>query len=323
MGHSIQGIVRFYRPQGGLTEGFSVEERCQRTTVGTLADDDSFELFFDDGAGGQTRMAGRFETTERLTMRLNAGMGQNTEDLDFAFFSEEPNDVCNRIDARRFDARFSGISGANEFEPGVYEIRDPWFGVQWVPVERIQSGGLIVFSGPTPALIATSVMPNMTANALGLQGTISLLVEPPGEADRISSGSTRYSLAHFVVVDDDPDDGDVFGWDPNDDEPLIASGVRKGKRPDQSIEHNRFGRAILFVEGRLDELDPSMMEEYFAGWEDVDLDAHFWVVEVFAQNDRVNLVQFSPGSSREIQVVVSPDFLEDTQLTLPRLFPTN
>ncbi len=326
-GDSIQAILRRYESVANLgadADPFSEEVSCLRTEVGTLAEDDSFELFSTDGS---TRVQGRF-VAGGLDMRINAA--ENTPTLEMNLTEFEPNPDCEVIEPKTVTAEFSGPGGPNEFPKGVYEIMDPEFGVQWVSVEERLVGDLPVFSPATPELISGPIGSYVTDNRLGLEGAVQLPIAPPPRGFRTPSGSTEYSVAHFIVVDDDPDDDGEFSWD-KDEEPIIAAGIRKGQRQipegwdddfrEQVANHNRFGRAILYVQGNLDELDPALLDT-FADWDLADVDEHFWIVEVFGTGEEIIGLRFLPNT-RGVPVSVTTDYLQDSQIRLPRLFPAN
>ena len=322
-GDSVQAVVRYYAPTVTGAKPFEVENSCQTTVTAPLADDLSFELFYGSGTG-RARITGRFDGGSTLAARINFP-DETTSDLEFTRIDSEPVPDCSTIEPKRFDAQFSlSGTGANEFKPKVYEMVAPHFGVQWVPVLKQQtSGGLQTFFGGRPDLISTPITSNLSVNRRGLSGSLSLVLEAPpnDQKSRTPSGDTTFSLAHFIVVDDKSQD-EALVWD-RSTEPIVAAGVRKGNRenpPPGAEDHNRFGRAILFVSDRLDDLDPALLDQ-MEGWENVDPEAHFWVVEIFSFNERVRGLRFLPDTTREIAVIVTPDYLADTDLNLPRLFP--
>lgn len=325
-GHNVHAMVRFH--SGGV-EPFASEMRCAWTEPTTLSDDNTFEALLDDPVQ-RIRLSGRFEGDRTLKARLNAP-GGNSPDLSLGLVAEIPDDTCRTIAPRSVTAKFGNLSSQNEFAPGEYEIRNPYFGIQWIAVQPIQTGTIAVWTAFTPELLFSPLESKVTSNRRGLSGQLNLTVEAPGEEYRTVSGDTRYSIAHFIVVDDEVDEDSFVRWD-RATEPIIASGVRGGTRLDAPAfadEHNQFGRALLFVEGRLDSLG-RMLDIIEIVEEDVDADgeletvdptAHFFVAEVFAEDERIVGLRLRPSPALTIPVTVTTEFLDQTGLPLPRLFP--
>lgn len=317
-GHNVQAIVRFFADEA---DPFSRETRCALTDPAVLSDDDTFEVLVRNSTP-QVRLAGRFEGGGRLKARINAA-GGNSPDLALKLLSSTPDDTCRTIPPRSVTAKFGGLSATNEFEPGEYEIENPYFGIQWIAVQPIQTGTIEVWTAFTPDLVFAPVQSKVTSNRRGLTGELTLRVEPPADDYRTVSGDTRYSLAHFIVVDDDPEDSSFVTWD-RTTEPIIASGVRAGKRPDAPDfveDHNQFGLALLFVEGRLDDL--GNMLDIIEIEDGVDPTEHFYVAQVFAAEERVVGLRISKSTVLTIPVTVTTDYLNETTLPLPRLFPVD
>lgn len=316
-GHNVQALVRFYANDA---VPFGRELRCGWTDPTRLGDDLTFETLLRNTTV-QLRLSGRFEDGPTLKGRVNA-VGGNSPDLLFERISDVPDDTCRTIPPRSVRAKFGGLSAANEFPPEVYEIQNPYLGIQWIAVQPIQTGTAIVWTAFLPELVFAPVASKVTDNRRGLTGEVSLVVEPPAEEYRTVSGDTRYSLAHFIVVDDEADDASFVSWD-RAAEPIIAAGVRGGTRPgapDYAAEHDQYGLALLFVEGRLDELGSLL--DIIEVHEDAEPDAHFYVAQVFAEAERVVGLRVEPAPVvLTIPVTVTTDYLNDPTIPLPRLFP--
>lgn len=322
-GHNIHTMVRFYE---GDADPFAREARCAWTEPAVLSDDDTFETLVRNTTP-QVRLSGRFESDGTLKARINAA-GGNSPDFLLKLEGATPDDTCRTIQPRSVTAEFS-LSSPNEFGAGEYELENPYFGIQWIAVQPIETGTIRVWTAFTPELVFVPIRGNVTSNRRGLSGSLGLLVEPPDDEYRTRSGSTRYSLAHFIVVDDDPDDDSFVGWD-RETEPIIASGVRAGRRvepPPGAEDHNHYGQALLFVEGRLDALGNLGIQIVEA---DIDRDgkpdpvdptAHFYVVDVFAKDERIVALRLAPSTALTIPVAVTSEYLNETGLVLPRLFP--
>lgn len=324
-GHDVQAIVRFFEPPtpGAPETAFAIEERCGWTDPASLDDDGTFETNLRNSTP-PTSVIASFDETGDLLLRLKTA--EQRADLVLEPIAPTPDSSCLTIPARNMLADFAGRTAANEFPASVgYSLRSPYFGVQWLAVEPIRRpGGLTVYAALTADLVAASIADKMTENRRGLTGQLNVAVEPPPVDFRTVSGTTRYGLAHFIVVDDDPEDSGPFVWDKGD-EPIVASGVRRGTRPDAPSfvdEHNQFGLAVLFVEGELGQLDESLLR-IMEGQEDVEPDQHFYVVQLYALDDRVTGIRFTDSPIPKIPVLVVQDYLDAVQIPLPRLLPGN
>lgn len=321
-GDYVQGILRYYTPRPD--DPFGDESRCTWTKASTLADDGTFELVLEDPIA-QSRFGGRLEGDGASLIARIDSAGESSTDVLLNRTSLEPDSTCTTVAPRLMVADFEGLSRANEFPPDGYEIEQPVFGVQWLGVEAVRSGGATVFVGLNPRVDTWAPLhANVTQNGRGLRGELAFNLSPPDEEFLTYSGVTRYTLGHFLAVDIGAD-AETFDQK-IDDEVIFASGVRLGTRPDapDGLEHDGFGRAVLFVEGSLAELDPSLLD-LMDNIESVPPDDHFYVVDLFSEGDRVQWMRFDHNAAtrNDILVAVTDDFLNATSMPLPRLFPRN
>ena len=325
-GDNVQGLVRFYDPN---FETFDAERRCKWTEPALLEKDRSFtaRVLESDSA---IRLTARFEEDGTLSAKFNEEQA-NTPDLTLELVTNEPDPSCSTIAGRSVTAKF-GTSG-NEFADGVYAIENPYLGVQWIAVQLIQTGDVGVWTAFVPELVDVPIQSKVTASGRGLRGDIRIPVEPPGEDYRTQSGATRYAIAHFIVVDDEPDDEEFVAWD-IETEPIIASGVRGIRRPDAppiAEDHTHSGQVLLFVEGSLEELGGlrdliTLREIDLDGDGEVEVvnpNAHFYVADVYAEGESIIALQIEPKPSLSIAVTVTTEYLDATSLPLPRLFPVD
>lgn len=210
-----------------------------------------------------------------------------------------------------------------------YEIENPVFSIQWVGVEQYEDSdssgqflAAINAQGPTTRLREPRFNPDGNA----LQGALSLPLPPPPEKILVLSGSTRYALGHLVVVDDQQEEGS-FRWNV-DSEPVVASAMQLGRRPEGPANANGTGKAILFVEGSIDELDPALLNDRIEGEEQVQEpdypDSHFYIVDVdvdFVTDEVLQLTLPASPRNRSIPMMVTDQYLGSRGTQLPRLFP--
>ena len=199
-------------------------------------------------------------------------------------------------------------------------------------------GGAVVWVGKRELGVSVRLGEGFLAEGgRGLRESLSLSVRPPSESMLTESGQTRYALAHFVVIDDecDEDDGcaDAFDWDV-EREPIVATSLQPGIEPGQEEQilqdATGLGKALLFVEGSLAELDEDMRAnilhaDAYLGTRD---EAHFYIVDVFYDDKDVrglrlpaDPARLSRPSYREINMRVTDEYLRATQILLPRLIP--
>lgn len=324
-GDTVDTVVRFYENDDGedAAEPFTAEDRCFSVEPAELDDELKFEARFNDGLT-VTRMNGRLQNEDELLARFNTI--NDNEDILFQRVAVQPVQRCDTIVGKRMTADFAGRSKANEFDEGVYEIREPYFGVQWLSVLTEKRGAVTVYAPQNPDPLASPITSNMTENRRGLRGALSLQLEPPDEKFQTLSGATYYSVAHFIVIDDDPDDDGEFRWD-DETEPIIAAGVRPGTRADapkgkdgEPIEHNAFGKAVFFVRGNLLDLDPELLDN-IENVDEVAPDEHFYIVDVYALDNRVKAMRIDDEADGDIGVVITDGWLDETGMPLPRVFP--
>ncbi|MFB6264598.1 MAG: hypothetical protein ABEL76_13380, partial [Bradymonadaceae bacterium] len=223
-------------------------------------------------------------------------------------------------------------TGENRLPPTVdHRIEHPVFSIQWVGIERYtdeQSNDVFYAAtnipGPTKRLDDANFFPKDNA----LDGQLAVPLRPPDPKALVSSGQTRYAIGHLIVVDDRQADG-PFTWEV-DSEPIVASALQRGRRrqPEPHPAANGIGKAILFVEGRIGELDDDLLKNRFRGVRELQRPGsepgHFFIVELdvdFAADEILRVYLPDRPVSRSIPLEVSPLFLRSESAGLPRLFP--
>lgn len=334
-GDDVQAVFREYDIGSSSAKDApfdaSNEVRCQWTHVDRFHDDTrSFELTIPS----TVRRAGaelRGEIDEDGLMQLEIDDEESDEPRSVSL---EPGDQsasadCTTIDDFLIRAIFDETEG-NQLDEEVHELENPVFTLLWASVQPTSSDGVIRYVKFNRAEPAVVLEPGTEFVNNGLTGSLSVMVPAPAEQTLVESGDTRYALAHFVVVDDSDDDEGSFSWS-SDDEPIVASALEEGRPADDGPEIediNRSGKALLFVEGSLDELSDSLTRN-FDGMDAAEPARHFYIVDVFAEDDEVRSLSLparpEPNQPvrRRVRVQMTEEFLESDNVDVPRLFPYN
>lgn len=308
-------VDRFDEETGQFSLTIPATARQPRVELqGTLSAGGSMELTVQEDAQDQARQ-----------LQLSAGQ-------------EPPNPDCQTIDDFFLRAAFGDRN--NEFDRQVYELRNPVFALLWVGVEPVFRDGTLVMIGFNRAEPAVRLERGAQFNpgANGLRASLSVAIPPPSDRILVESGSTRYALAHFVVIDDAPDQTGRFSWE-IDAEPIVATALEAGTP--ENLPNNidpedirGWGKALLFVEGSLLELDPALRAQ-FDGLHQAEPDRHFYIVDIFFYNDahgedgEVRSLRLPPRPEpdkpvqRRVSLQLTERYLEATEVLLPRLFPIN
>ena len=317
-GDNVQALVRYYKTNA---DPFQRESRCVWSNSGPFEDKDTaFEIPLIDPRERLT-IRGKFSNRDRVNFSFTPASADITPiEIPFDRVNDEPDDTCSTIPDALMTANFD-FEG-NEFADGLFEFENPVFVTLWLGVETIETGSFTTFTktqkqGPWTRLGEG----HMTDNKRGLRGVLHFFLPPPDEVVLTTSGTTRYSIGHFAVVEDSADDSGDFDFN-IDQEPVAAASVRLGTIPDVSPDDtNNFGKAILFVEDDLFDLDEAMLNR-MVGLETVENPLqHFFVVDIYGRNGDIKEVHFTQKPSVEINVLVTEDYLSATQIQLPRLIP--
>lgn len=313
---------------------FVEETGCVRTSTDRFGSDERrFNMLVDREAGNRSVVRGQL-SEDGLSLDLEIVEPGST--LNLPDPNEGPLSLrLERVDGQRPSSNCDSVPDYNLFakvestlpDDLDYTINSPVFSLVWVGFERLESaGGVVLFpTRSTPQPWWRFLDGTVVNGGRGLRGSPNLQVSPPDERFLTRSGSTHYSLAHMLVVDDRDDDPDRFTWD-IDEEPLIAMSFRPGLPDGVSLDLDdpQTGQALLFVEGELDELDPAIIE-LFTNIEDYPYgDSHYYLVTVIADGDEI--VEISLPEERRPprpEVYVTDRYLDASTLTLPRIFPFN
>ncbi len=281
----------------------SSSEWEQLDLEGRIDEDGMIELEIDDNGGGEPR-------------ELMLEPGEGDADAD-----------CATIDDFLIRAIFDD-TGDNGLDPEVYQMNSPVFSLLWVGVEQV--GHLWVpLNHPEPSVRLDDE--GMFVDN-GLVGSLSLSVPPPPDRMLVDSGETRYGLAHLVAIDDSESEGS-FSWQVGE-EPVVATALEDGRPEDapqraDGEEIERWGKALLFVEGQLDELGENLRRR-LVGIDEAEQGRHFYIVDVFSYyRDEVDIIRLPPRPQdnqpvqRRVSVNVTDDHLDAGDVPVPRLLPLN
>ncbi len=339
-GDNVQAVLRHYDISSSAARenpfDVSNETLCRWSTV-TEFDEDSrrFSLVIPSTARMErVELEGELDGNGGLSLVVDSEEADDILEVELAANESTPaNAECTTIDDFLLRAIFDDGSSPNQIDPDEYELQNPVFSLLWVGVQPETHDGVLIYvglnrTGPSIRLSQRGIV-DFGANAL--TGHLSVSLPPPPEQLLVESGSTRYALGHFVVIDDSEGEDGSFSWNVAD-EPLVGSSLEdRDHLPEDTPEHvdvNGWGKAMLFVEGRLEELHSSTRLQ-LEGIEEAEPDRHFYIVDIFFYNEDVKVIRLPPRPQadrpvqRRVPVQLTERYLEAGDVPVPRLFPYN
>lgn len=346
-GDNARAIFRFFEPDVVDGDPFGEQVFCMRTKANTFRSEErpqfDLSILSDQNLrfirGG--RLTGSFVDSSTMEISLHHGSDTLVDTRRLERIRREPEPRCNAITRKYIHPIFTlPDDEPNTLPEGVDdEIENPVLTVQWVGVRVVSEGGRA-----GPRFVRTSDTSRRWIRLGGdhanhydrdrrsFRGDTYLWLDPPDEDIRMQGTGTRYAIGHVVVIDDrQRDSEDTFDWN-RDREPIVATALQRGTRPNAPEAADGSGKALLFVEDKLSDIGETLRERRFTGLEEMasndDLaDEHFYIVDVdvsFRQNEvlKIHLEDFlrNPGA-REITLKATDRFLGSPPRFLPRLPP--
>lgn len=335
-GNSARAMVRYFkRPSlSTITSPFASQNqtRCVWTKSDAFEDENrSFNLSISPSARYmRTELRGRIGDDASMALRITEeGREEAARSLRLVSVSDRPDPGCDQVDDFLVYTFFEGTLNTER-----HQMRNPVLAVMWVGVEPVQRDGItfyVAFNRAEPVIrLEPGRQFDRQANGFplidGRAIRLNFSIPPPSERLLVGSGNTRYALAHLVVIDDRDSEG-RFSWEISE-EPIVATSLQRGRLPDAPEDSNGWGKALLFVEDKLSDLDIRLQSK-MEGIADVDGDGHFYVVDVFYQDDEVLSLRLPPPAQtgvvldrlRRVPLQVTEDYLNAQGVLLPRLFP--
>ena len=307
------------------------EVSCQWTRVDKFDDRQRTFALTIPATARQPRvdLSGSFDEMGRMDLMVLEENQDEPSQLVLESDGSSPDPNCVNIGDFFLRAIFENSSD-NTFDREVYELRHPVFALHWVGVEPVFRDGATIFLATNRTEPAFRLAPGAQFDTTnnGLRNSLSVSIPPPSERMLMNSGSTRFALAHFVVIDDAEGEGG-FTWTVSE-EPMVATALEQG-RPDNvpealaEEEIEGWGKALLFVEGRLNELSTNLKFR-LDGLEEAEQDRHFYIVDVFFYNQEVESVRLPPRPEadrpvqRRVSLQMTEQYLEAGEVSLPRLY---
>ncbi len=333
-GGYARAIIRYFEPDIVDGDPYGEQVFCTWTRSSKFDEEDgSFQLPIERSSQiPEGRLTGTIDGDEMEISIVDTTTGETViEPTTLQQTSEPPETDCESIGDYLIRPTFNlSQSEPNRMPSSAsYEIDNPVFSVQWVGVESYTDPesnstfyAAINDQGPTTRLGPDRFLDAENA----LQGVLSLPLPAPSDKILVPSGETQYALGHLVVVDDSQSEGQ-FRWD-TEQEPIIAAALQRGRRPDAPSDANGTGRAILFVQDEVRDLEPALLDR-IEGLEQLDsetyaADSHFYLVTVdvdFLSDEVLRMTLPSTGTDRSIPMRVTDEFLGSSRTRLPRLFP--
>ena len=328
-GDHAKAVLRYFEPSVVRDEAYADEIFCTETWSSKFQQDGrEFDLPIKKTSRiGAGTMLGKVRSDNRLEIEI-FDEKQNTKILESTSLEridKSPNEQCDAPEDFLIRPIFTLRSGKpNELSKEVgYDIQNPVFTVQWVGLQQVDRFlAPVNAQGPTRRLGKA----RFDKKKNRFKDSLPLTLPAPPEKVRVDSGGTSFSIGHVVVVDDIASEG-RFSWDVGS-EPIVASSIQAGRSPAvaKEYDHDATGRAILFVEGKLEELAAPLRNARIGGEEAVaesELpDRHFFLVDIyvdFALEEivRVNIVD--DPAKRKIWMQATDRYLGEDSPGLPRL----
>ncbi len=329
-GDYVTALVRSYRT--ARDEPFGDELSCTWSALDAPFDEEAERFKVTLPRTSAQSEAQQITATFLDDTRLSVTIGQEPARI-FELFSEQPDSRCEEARSFLLHADLSAVT--NTLPAATYAMRRPVFSLLWLGVEPVQQGETIIWVGINrPASVVYLTDRNHDAATNALKGSITLTIPTPEERDLVRSGTTRFALAHMVVIDDSegcpeaPEPcpaAERLSWSVGS-EPILA-GALEPLSPDMILPDGATGsgKALLYVEGSLLELDPSLqaritnLTEYATQGR---VEERFYIADMTHDADTVLRLSLpSDPLNRRVRLKVTPRYLGATDIPLPRLFP--
>ncbi|MEM1349216.1 MAG: hypothetical protein AAGI01_11715, partial [Myxococcota bacterium] len=312
-----------------------LEVSCERSKLGDAPEDDAFTLVIPELVPLRDRdleVQGRFEGSDTLVLELREGADVEVKRFELA--TAQARRTCDLLRPFFIRPRFE-LPGAN---PNMFPdsadaiLQTPRFGMLWLGVRAVAQGATIVWAATNelsePILVPAN---NLDPSGRGLRGDLNLSIPAPTERVLVESGDTRFTLGHFVVIDDRDAKPDAFSWDVSED-PIVATALQFATEPDSPFpEATGLGRALLYVEGDLSELHPRMRDKVLFADTYIERNAsgaHFYIVDVFFRDRNVVGLRLPERADlltspvyREVTMQITERYLNASSILLPRMLP--
>ena len=345
-GDNSAAILRFYDRDPITGDPFGEQAFCVWTSAENFEEDArKFRLYINSASSqlGRSQLFGKVVDDETMSISLlderSGDPLKGIDDLRMHHHRDEPDTECQRPEDFVVNIEFPrdpNTGGLQEMPPSSgYEIEHPVLAVSWVGVQEASRGSgvfaPVTRHAPTVPL-GSGLSSNFDPQRHVLKNDRPLSISPPPEIVRMPSGTTNLALGHFVVVDDSATDqaepGALnewqFSWD-TEREKLVASTLQRATRPRCDPTTNRWGRALLFIEDRFEDLSPEMQSQ-FIGLDQCGLEGcagNFFIVDVCAEDDRVLdlVVNKQADNIPRVPLLVTDQFLSADSIPLPRVNP--
>ncbi|MFP4600573.1 MAG: hypothetical protein ACOC9J_05085 [Persicimonas sp.] len=338
-GDNAAAIVRFFNRDPITDDPFGEQSYCVWTSAEPFDEEqDKFRLYItrDSSQLPRSQLFGTLTAGDQMSItlvdQLTSEPYDSIEELDMELAGDEPQRDCELIEDFILPIDFPvDRDGNGQAMPDVsgYEIDNPVFAVTWVGVQAVGDGVFAPVNRHVPAVsLYDMYVFDRQRHALRYALDPAPAIPPPPDIVRMASGDTEWALGHFVVVDDSPEDragleGDdwQFSWS-TDSEKMVASSLQRATREGCPAGTNRFGRALLFVEGHLTDLSREMQRR-IDGIDRCEADGacrqHFSVVDVCARDDHITKILLGSTHDADVSMLVTDEYLDADSIPLPRL----
>ncbi|MFB6351210.1 MAG: hypothetical protein ABEN55_21470 [Bradymonadaceae bacterium] len=352
-GDHAKAILRYFEPGSVYGKPFGNETFC----TWTQADADAFRgdsRQFELPVRRSTKIpSGRLdgeivdETSMKATL-YNTDSGEKkweTITLDRYEKAPKPNPDCEGIEEFLVRPTFdlpnrqrNGLPMGTE-----YKIENPVLTLHWASFQRVsgqQNNRTLVRVGDHGW---SQRVPKTEGRTGGIaydgeefRNSLSILLSPP--PDKIltkTSSTTAFAVGHLLVVDDSNGEG-RFRWNV-DAEPIVASALQNGVRPGGPEDATGSGKAILYVDGDIEDLAKDLgnfqhsegeVQPRLTGLEELAdsevPDRSFFVVDVSVnfRNHLIVQMDVQPRVTQSTVPVQATDrYLNEGFSPLPRMLP--
>ena len=347
-GDHAKAILRYFKASNfDPTEPFGEETFCTWTRVDEGAFGDGSTDFALRVSGSTQIPDGRLDGTMLGSGTMEATLyeadGEEVwETVTLEKQDDEPETSCEGLEEFLVRPNFNLRNGRpNRLDGDVgHTIENPVLTVQWVSKQRAPGNS----QNPRLANVRDqgwaeriSQLNSVTFDGTEFSGSPAILLTPPRERFLSTSGDTKFAVGHIVVIDDSTAEG-PFRWAYDKSEPVVASALQSGVWPDGPTDADGSGKAILYVDGDIEELAENLgnfsdrkhgLQPTLEGLDALDdesevPDRSFFIADIavnFSEQTIVQMEVLPLVTKISIPVQATERYLKGGFRPLPRLLP--